>query len=270
MYEHGDLKGWFAFYGEGEYSGAAFTGPGAKINDLSSLVVVAGTMDDAKAANNAIEEDHRQEIKREAHELSAATFEEFVTDPENKMVVVDFYAPWCHWCQILEPTWKQVARQIPEKPYSKDTRVTKVNCEDNRELCMQHNIRGYPTINVYMGSTSAEETYYGDRTTDAFFSWIEHEHKVIDVVSENRKLDEQGAGDQKKDPNTGEPAAAAHTHLRVKGDQGKLLGVEGCAIKGCASPPMYLCPPALCYLCPPALCSVQLVSLSEPQHAESS
>ena len=58
---------------------------------------------------------------------------------------------------------------------------------------MKHNIRGYPTINAYMGTTTAEETYYGDRTTDAFFSWIEHEHKVIDATVENRKLDGLGA-----------------------------------------------------------------------------
>ena len=152
-YEHGDLQGWNAFFPPGEYTGDAFTKTGAKVNDLSSIVVVAGSVEDAKAAHNAIEEDHKQAIKREAHELSAATFDAFVTDPENKMVVVDFYAPWCHWCQILEPTWKQVARQIPEKPYSKDTRITKVNCEDNRELCMKHNIRGYPTINAYLVRT---------------------------------------------------------------------------------------------------------------------
>ena len=100
---------------------------------------------------------------------------------------------------------------------------------------MKHNIRGYPTINAYMGTTSAEETYYGDRTVDAFFSWIEHEHKVIDATVENRKLDELGGGHSTKDPNTGQANPQAHVHLRVKGDQGKLLGVEGCAIKGCAS-----------------------------------
>ena len=86
---------------------------------------------------------------------------------------------------------------------------------------MNHNIRGYPTINVYMGTASAEETYYGDRTTDAFFSWIEHEHKVIDVVKEAKKIEPKGglAGAIE--------VAKAHMHLRVKGDQGKLLGVEG-------------------------------------------
>ena len=229
LYEHGDMAGWKAFFPPGEYTGQQMVARGAKANDLSSLIVVAGTEDDAKAANNAIEEDHAQMVKREAHELSAATFDAFVTDPENKMVVVDFYAPWCHWCQILEPTWKQVARQIPEKPYSKDTRVTKVNCEENRELCMKHNIRGYPTINAYMGSTSAEETYYGDRTTDAFFAWIEHEHKVIGATGSIAKP--QAA---KKMPNDAPDASqqTGHVHLRIKGDQGKLIGVEGCAMSG--------------------------------------
>lgn len=65
-----------------------------------------------------MEEDHKNQVKREAHELSAETFNAYVEDPANKMVVVDFYAPWCHWCQLLEPTWKQVARDLAEKPYA--------------------------------------------------------------------------------------------------------------------------------------------------------
>lgn len=81
-----------------------------------------------------------------------------------------------------------------------------------------------------MGSATAEETYYGDRTTDAFFSWIEHEHKVIDAVGGSRKKHKNEDKHDKHDKN-----GMAHVHLRVKGDQGKLLGVEGCIIKGCAS-----------------------------------
>ena len=157
------------------------------------------------------------------------------------MVVVDFYAPWCHWCQILEPTWKQVARDAPEKPFGKDTRVTKVNCEINRELCMQHNIRAYPTINLYVGgSTIAEESYYGDRTTQAIFGWMEHEHKVLDVTIEQQKEDAAVAEQMEAVKEAAAKVSQGlgkmmpgHARLRLKGDQGKLLGVEGCAVKGC-------------------------------------
>jgi hypothetical protein len=53
-YEHGDMAGWHAIFPPGEYDGKAFMKAGGKESDLSSLVVVAGTKDDAKAAHNAV------------------------------------------------------------------------------------------------------------------------------------------------------------------------------------------------------------------------
>ena len=59
-------------------------------NDASSIIVVVGTAEDAKAAQNAVEEDHANAIKREAHELTAETFNSYIEDPANKMVVRKF------------------------------------------------------------------------------------------------------------------------------------------------------------------------------------
>ena len=40
-----------------------------------------------------------------------------------------------------------------------------VDCEANRQLCMEHMIRAYPTIQTYThGENIPAETYYGDRT----------------------------------------------------------------------------------------------------------
>ena len=47
--------------------------------------------------------------------------------------------------------------------------MAKVDCEANRQLCMEHMIRAYPTIQTYThGDTEPAETYYGDRTVEAF------------------------------------------------------------------------------------------------------
>lgn len=233
VYEHGDYNGWHAILPPGEYSMEALVNNGGKDDDVSSMVVISGSEQDANAAHRAIEEDHTNAIKRETHELDAETFDPYIKDPKNHMVVVDFYAPWCHWCQLLEPTWKQVARTLPEKGYSVDTRITKVNCETNRQLCMDHNIRGYPTVNVYMaGSTKAEETYYGDRTVEAFFAWIEHEHKVIEIEVKNRNLDNGGTWKETPGKEKVKGTGDSPTHLRLKGDKGKLIGIEGCTMRG--------------------------------------
>ena len=77
-YEHGDFAGWHAILAPGKHPGKAIVKAGGKENDLSSLVVVAGTEEDALAAHSAIEEDHANMIKREAHELTSETFDEFV------------------------------------------------------------------------------------------------------------------------------------------------------------------------------------------------
>ena len=38
-------------------------------------------------------------------------------------VVVNFYAPWCPWCQRLEPTWELVTRAVHDKYPDSDGRI---------------------------------------------------------------------------------------------------------------------------------------------------
>ena len=53
-YEHGDFAGWHAILGPGRHDVEDLEKTDAKPNDLSSLVVVAGTTEDATAAHQAV------------------------------------------------------------------------------------------------------------------------------------------------------------------------------------------------------------------------
>lgn len=62
----------------------------------------------------------------------------------------------CHWCKLLDPVWQQTAEQLPDQPFAKDVRMAKVDCEANGQLCQEHSIRAYPTIQVYMHGENCE------------------------------------------------------------------------------------------------------------------
>jgi thiol-disulfide isomerase/thioredoxin len=66
-------------------------------------------------------------------------------------VVANFYAPWCPWCQRLEPTWEAVTTEVHNRYPESDGRIrfAKVDCTRVVELCRQHHITGFPSIRIY-------------------------------------------------------------------------------------------------------------------------
>mmetsp|Transcript_19130 Transcript_19130/g.32871 ORF Transcript_19130/g.32871 Transcript_19130/m.32871 type:complete len:478 (+) Transcript_19130:28-1461(+) len=102
------------------------------------------------------------------------------------IVVVNFYAPWCHWCQRLEPTWEAATKDIHEKYPEWDGRIrfAKMDCTAEVNLCREHFIQGFPSIRVfrkghddiYIGGAVQmhdHEAYTGDRTKEALVGFAD-------------------------------------------------------------------------------------------------
>jgi thiol-disulfide isomerase/thioredoxin len=68
-------------------------------------------------------------------------------------VVANFYAPWCPWCQRLEPTWEAVTAEVHKRYPEHDGRIRfgKVGCADP-SACLDE--RGHWTSAGIMASTN--------------------------------------------------------------------------------------------------------------------
>mmetsp|Transcript_8601 Transcript_8601/g.32345 ORF Transcript_8601/g.32345 Transcript_8601/m.32345 type:complete len:463 (-) Transcript_8601:683-2071(-) len=117
-----------------------------------------------------LEEAHRDGVH--AKPVTTADFDTFIL--KNDYTVVDFFAPWCVWCQRLAPTWEAFAERMESE--ASNVKVVTVDCVAEAELCAKHKIQAYPTVRFFSAKSGAEHgvgDFHKDRTVDAFKSWVE-------------------------------------------------------------------------------------------------
>jgi thiol-disulfide isomerase/thioredoxin len=87
----------------------------------------------------------------------------------HEYTFVNFYAPWCIWCQRLHPVWEAFAEEIEhqELPIS----VVTVDCVENRELCMEQKIQAFPMLKLFKHGVFQAPDYRMDRTVQALLEY---------------------------------------------------------------------------------------------------
>ncbi len=60
---------------------------------------------------------------------------------ENKLVIVDFWAPWCGPCKQLTPIMEKVARENPD-----NFDLIKINIDENKQIASQLRIQSIPAV----------------------------------------------------------------------------------------------------------------------------
>jgi thioredoxin 1 len=72
----------------------------------------------------------------------------FQTEVEgaDTAVVVDFWAPWCGPCRVMEPILDELAVQHQGR-----VKFTKMNVDDNQETATRFDILSIPTLLVFKG-----------------------------------------------------------------------------------------------------------------------
>ncbi|XP_072377312.1 protein disulfide-isomerase A6 homolog [Diabrotica undecimpunctata] len=101
----------------------------------------------------ALYSDHKKVI-----ELTPNNFEKLVVK-SDEVWVVEFYAPWCGYCQDLVPEYSKAAFIL--KGVAK---VGAVNADKHKELAATYTIRAFPTVKIFGADKLKPEEYKGGKT----------------------------------------------------------------------------------------------------------
>jgi uncharacterized protein/tRNA (cytidine56-2'-O)-methyltransferase len=82
-------------------------------------------------------------------ELNESNFDSFVE--QNKIALVDCWAPWCGPCRRMGPIIEEVAEEMKGK-----AGVAKLNTDENQAIAVRFNINAIPTLLVFKDNVLVE------------------------------------------------------------------------------------------------------------------
>ncbi|CAL1536327.1 unnamed protein product [Lymnaea stagnalis] len=115
----------------------------------------------------------------------------------SDIAIVNFYADWCRFSQILAPTFEEAGKKIKEE-FSVPGRIVfaKVDCDKETGISGKYRINKYPTLKLFRGGNIVKKEYRGQRSVEAMVQFAQEQAK--DPVHEITNLESLLELDAKK------------------------------------------------------------------------
>ena len=65
---------------------------------------------------------------------------------ENKLVLIDFWAPWCRYCMILKPTIESIAQK---EEFENKLKIVTINVDEQPSLAQQFEVMSIPHLKLF-------------------------------------------------------------------------------------------------------------------------
>jgi len=144
-----------------------------------------------------------------------------VLGQKNKVVFVEFYAPWCGHCKSLAPDWEKLASAFQNE---ENVVIAKVDADGHKSIGTEYGVSGFPTLKFFgAGTGDKPEDFSGGRA-------------LADLVAAvNQRAGTQRTEDGLFQPTFGRIKALdelAEIFLAKKGDRAKTLASAEKEAKG--------------------------------------
>nr|XP_029505689.1 endoplasmic reticulum resident protein 44 [Oncorhynchus nerka] len=111
------------------------------------------------------------------------------------VAMVNFYADWCRFSQMLQPIFEE-ASNIAREEFPDVTQVVfaRVDCDQHSDIAQRYRISKYPTLKLFRNGMMMKREYRGQRSVTAIADFIRQQK--VDPIKEIHSLEEVNSADR--------------------------------------------------------------------------